>query len=139
MRHIQIPQYIAEALFQQAREELPHEACGLLTGRDERVEKHYPMVNVDHSAEHFSFDPQEQFDVLKAARATGQKILANYHSHPSSPARPSKEDIRLAYDPSVVYIIVSLAAETPDIKAFHIRNGEAVSIPIILSEDIYWS
>jgi proteasome lid subunit RPN8/RPN11 len=139
MRHIQIPQHIADAIIRQAREELPNEACGLLTGRDERVEKHYPMANIDRSPEHFSFDPQEQFHVLKSARADGQKIIANYHSHPASPARPSKEDIRLAYDPNVVYIIASLAAEKPDIKAFHIRNSEVISIPIVLSQDTYWS
>jgi proteasome lid subunit RPN8/RPN11 len=139
MRHIQIPQHIADAIIRQAREELPNEACGLLVGRDERVEQHHPMTNVDHSPEHFSFDPQEQFQVLKTARNAGLKIIANYHSHPASPARPSKEDIRLAYDPAVVYIIASLAAENPDIKAFHIRNGEVISIPIVLSQDTYWS
>ncbi|MDR3127242.1 MAG: M67 family metallopeptidase [Tannerellaceae bacterium] len=139
MRHIQIPQHIADDIIRQANQELPNEACGLLTGRDERVEQRFPLTNIDHSPEHFSFDPQEQFLVLKEARNAGQKILANYHSHPASPARPSKEDIRLAYDPNLVYIIASLADEQPDIKAFHIRNGEVVSIPIVFTQDNYWS
>lgn len=115
---IQIPRHIIDSIFRQAYNELPNEACGLLTGLDGVVDEQHPLTNVDHSPEHFSFDPQEQFQVLKVARATGKKILANYHSHPETPARPSEEDIRLAYDPNIIYIIVSLAAESPDIKAF---------------------
>lgn len=115
---IEIPQSIINAIFKQAYNELPNEACGLLTGADGIVKKQYALTNIDHSPEHFSFDPQEQFNVLKDARKNGQKIIANYHSHPETPARPSEEDIRLAYDPNIIYIIVSLAEETPVIKAF---------------------
>jgi proteasome lid subunit RPN8/RPN11 len=120
---IQLPQQIIEAIIDQASKELPDEACGLLTGVDGVVQKQYALTNIDHSPEHFSFDPKEQFDVLKDARANGQKILANYHSHPGTPARPSEEDIRLALDPGIRYIIVSFAGETPDIKAFSVVEG----------------
>ncbi len=115
---IKIPQHIVNEIIKHAQSELPNEACGLLAGVNGEVQAHYTMTNIDHSPEHFSFDPQEQFSVLKQARANGQKIIANYHSHPSTPARPSDEDKRLAFDPDIVYIIVSLANETPDIKAF---------------------
>jgi len=88
------------------------------------------MTNVDHSPEHFSFDPAEQFQTLRSARDAGLELIANYHSHPSTPSRPSEEDIRLAYDPEIIYIIVSLASEVPVIKAFRIRNGIAKEEPI---------
>ncbi|GHU91243.1 Mov34/MPN/PAD-1 family protein [Bacteroidia bacterium] len=115
---IQIPRHIVEAIIEQAYKELPNEACGLLTGVEGIVQKQYALTNIDRSPEHFSFDPREQFNVLKDARSNGQKIIANYHSHPASPARPSEEDIRLAFDPRIIYIIVSLAGEKPDMKAF---------------------
>jgi proteasome lid subunit RPN8/RPN11 len=128
---IKIPQHIADEIIKHAQSELPNEACGLLAGVNNEVQAHYTMTNIDHSPEHFSFDPQEQFSVLKQARANGQKIIANYHSHPSTPARPSEEDKRLAFDPDIVYIIVSLANETPDIKAFKIDgNNNMQSIKI---------
>jgi proteasome lid subunit RPN8/RPN11 len=120
---IRIPSHILSSIIRQAYAELPNECCGLLTGLDGIVRKQYPLTNIDHSPEHFSFDPREQFQVLKAARTEELKIIANYHSHPSTPARPSKEDIRLAYDPNVVYFIVSLAKETPVVKAFSIEEG----------------
>jgi proteasome lid subunit RPN8/RPN11 len=127
---IKIPKDIIEAIIRQARAELPDEACGLLTGVDGVVHRQYPLTNIDHSPEHFSFNPQEQFRVLKEARGAGLKIIANYHSHPASPARPSEEDIRLAYDADMVYIIVSLSEETPVIKAFSIKAGTVEPLAI---------
>ena len=127
---IKIPRDIVDAIIQQAVRELPNEACGLLVGKENEVTKQFPLTNIDESPEHFSFDPSEQFNVLRFARAESLGIIANYHSHPSSPARPSDEDIRLAYDPTIVYIIVSLAAEQPSVKAFHIDGGKSAEISI---------
>lgn len=130
---ITLPKSILNAIVQQAKAELPNEACGLLAGKDNQIVKNYALTNVDASPEHFSFDPSEQFKTLRAARSEGLQILANYHSHPETPARPSQEDIRLAFDPNIVYIIVSLAQTEPVAKAFHIRNGvvEPVEIEVL--------
>jgi len=128
---IYIPQQIIDGIIAQARNELPNEACGLLAGTGDAVTEAFPLTNADHSPQHFSFDPKEQFAVLRQARAKGLRIIANYHSHPSSPARPSEEDIRLAYDPDIIYIILSLQdAVQPVIKAFSIREGHAAEIEI---------
>ncbi|MDP4201183.1 MAG: M67 family metallopeptidase [Bacteroidota bacterium] len=127
---ISIPQYIVKAIIEQAHNELPNEACGLLVGREENVEKRFALSNIDHSPEHFSFDPTEQFNVLRNARKEGLQIIANYHSHPSTPARPSQEDIRLAYDPNILYLILSLSEEWPVLKAFRIQNGESAEVEI---------
>jgi len=121
---IQIPVQIIDELFDHARTGLPEEVCGYLAGNARQVVKHFRLTNIDHSNEHFSFDPKEQFQVVREARKLGLEILANYHSHPETPARPSPEDIRLAYDPNISYVIVSLATEVPDIKSFRIQNGE---------------
>ena len=119
-----ISQQIIDQLFDHAKLGLPEEVCGYLAGTGREVTKQFRMTNVDHSNEHFSFDPAEQFQVLRTSRKEGLTILANYHSHPETPARPSVEDIRLAYDPEISYVIVSLAGAVPDIKSFIIRNGE---------------
>ena len=130
---IEIPQHIIDAIIKQAYNELPDAACGLLTGEGNSVRKQYALTNTDHSPEHFSFDPKEQFAVLKEARKDNLQIIANYHSHPATAARPSEEDIRLAYDPDITYIIVSLAEADPVIKAFSIRECmvQPVEIKII--------
>lgn len=121
---LRIPQQIIDELFDHARTGLPEEVCGYLAGTGSEVTRQFRLTNIDHSNEHFSFDPAEQFQVVREARKAGLEILANYHSHPESPARPSQEDIRLAFDPNISYVIVSLTAEFPDVKAFRIQHGE---------------
>lgn len=122
-----------ESLLQQARKEAPVEACGYLLGTDDTsATENYAMTNIDHAEEHFTLDPREQFAAIKYARKNGLKVVGNWHSHPASPSRPSQEDIRLAYDPSILYFILSLEAEEPVLNAFRIQQGEvekhAVSI-----------
>ena len=85
-----IPQSIIEELIAQARKDAPDETCGYLLGTSgnagDSVTENYWMENIDHSPEHFSFAPKDQFTALKYARSKGLKILANWHSHPATPS-----------------------------------------------------
>jgi proteasome lid subunit RPN8/RPN11 len=126
---------IVEEMFAQAEKEAPVEACGYLAGTGESVTRRYPMTNTDRSEEHFTLDPKEQFSVMKSVRQDGLNILAVYHSHPATPARPSEEDVRLAYDSSVVYVIVSLHAGTRTIRGFRIRQGKVEEEVLSIKED----
>ena len=121
---IKIRKEILEQTRQIARTELPNEACGYLAGRDDEITRCYRLNNIDHSPEHFSFDPKEQFEAFRDARSKGLDIIANFHSHPVTPARPSQEDIRLAYDPKILYGIISLADGVEILKFFRIMNGK---------------
>ena len=124
-----IPQQVIDELIEQARRDAPDESCGYLLGErtDEGdvVTENYWMENVDHSSEHFSFAPRDQFAALKYARSRGLKILANWHSHPASPSRPSAEDLRLANDPTIRYAILSLH-QGIHLNSFKILGGEVV-------------
>jgi proteasome lid subunit RPN8/RPN11 len=116
-----------------AKKGLPNEACGLLagtTGDVQTIEAVYLLSNIDRSATHFSIDPKEHLAAIKDMRKNGYIPLGNFHSHPSTPARPSEEDIRMAYDPQASYLIVSLADQEPDIKAFAIQNHGAQPVEI---------
>jgi proteasome lid subunit RPN8/RPN11 len=120
---IYIDKAVYESIINHAREDLPNEACGYLAGTGNTVTHSFRLRNTDQSPEHFSFDPAEQFKVVKEIRNLGLEVLANYHSHPASPARPSDEDIRLAYDKSILYFIVSLQDEIPNLQAFKIDSA----------------
>ena len=121
---IQIQQHIEDKIIAHARKVYPIEACGYLAGNGDTISQSFEMRNIDNSEEHFSFDPSEQFSIVRRARNAGLDILANYHSHPRSPARPSEEDIRMAYDPDILYLIISLADKKPQIKAYKIRQSK---------------
>lgn len=122
---VTITEMAYQSILAQARKDAPVESCGYLLGPDkETATENFPMTNIDHSEEHFSFDPKEQFAAVKYARKNGLKIVGNWHSHPASPSRPSEEDKRLAYDPNILYFILSLVAEQPVLNAFRIVDGE---------------
>lgn len=129
---------IVEQMIYQARQELPNECCGLLAGQkngdDITITEIYPVRNIDESPEHFSMDPKEQFQVYYAARDRGLNLLGNYHSHPATPSRPSREDIRLAHDPEAVYAIISLAGADPVLKFFSIKEGLPAEIPLFIKK-----
>jgi len=121
---IRIPQSIHDDLIAHAREGFPLEVCGILGGAVDSVSAIYRMTNTDASNEHFMMDPKEQFTTVKDLRAKGLAMLAVYHSHPETPARPSEEDIRLALTPDVSYIIISLAdSALPVVKSYKISSG----------------
>ncbi|MCF6248576.1 MAG: M67 family metallopeptidase [Desulfobacula sp.] len=119
---MRVPKNIYDQIILHAKKDLPNEACGYLAGKGGVVTKAYVIKNIDQSHEHFSFDPQEQFAVIKDMRKRNLVPIAVYHSHPATPARPSKEDIKLAYDPDISYLIISLAGNVPDIKSFKIKK-----------------
>ena len=120
-----------EKMIAYAEKQAPIEACGLLGGRIEEdvkiVKKVFYLTNTDHSPEHFSLAPQEQFAVVRELRAEGWVLLGNWHSHPASPSRPSEEDKRLAFDPRASYLILSLAAEKPVLHSFRIDSEKKVT------------
>ncbi len=131
MDALEIPEKIIEEMIEQAKIAIPVEACGILAGKENRVEKFYKMVNTDNSNRHFTMLPEEQFKVIKDIRSEGLKMLAIYHSHPETGARPSQEDIRLAVTPDVIYVILSLANPSePDIKAFEIETDVVTAVPV---------
>lgn len=126
MPALEIPKHIFSQMLAQARAEAPIEACGLLAGSSHHVEQLYKMTNTDQSADHFTMAPEEQFAAMKDMRAKGLEMLAIYHSHPASPARPSAEDIRLALTNGVLYVVLSLQRPTESqARAFNIEDGVA--------------
>jgi proteasome lid subunit RPN8/RPN11 len=121
---LKITQDIIDKIIAHGHSEAPLEACGYLAGKDGLIRKSIPMKNIDASPVHYSMDPAQQFAAVRGCRAEGLTIMAVYHSHPETAANPSAEDIKLAYDPALSYVIVSLADSSPCINSFTIRNEQ---------------
>ena len=127
----------AEEMIRHARREYPNEACGLLAGKDGRVEEVYQMTNAEHSPVTYRLDPEEQYRTFTEIEEEGWELLAIYHSHSHSPAYPSATDLELAFYPDSLYLIISLADRArPSIRAFRIVEGviEEERVEITLSE-----
>jgi proteasome lid subunit RPN8/RPN11 len=53
----------------------------------------------------------------------GLDLGAIYHSHTRSAPYPSQTDINLAFYPDALYVIVGVAGEEPEVRAYTIRDG----------------
>ena len=132
-----MPLTLAKSVFDElaaaAAQGAPLEVCGLLAGTGARVTKGYLLANADASADHYRMLPAEQFAAINDMRRQGLRMLAIWHSHPASPARMSAEDLRLAYTPNVLYVILSLAeAGGPIARAFAVKEGVAQEVPMVI-------
>ena len=132
-----------DEIVQYAKEHLPEESCGLIAGEidgdNKTIKKVYFLENTDHAEDHFTLNPKEQLEAVKDMRKNGYKPLGNWHSHPSSPSRPSVEDIKLAYDKEASYMIVSFLTKAPVINSFHIEENQYEKEDLrIFNEEYYF-
>ncbi|MDO8446759.1 MAG: M67 family metallopeptidase [Deltaproteobacteria bacterium] len=122
---MKITQTIIDEILVHAREGYPDEVCGLMAGRDGTISRVFRTTNIDKSSISYMMEPAEQFRAFKEMRAEGLELLAIYHSHPTSPAYPSQTDVRLAFYPEAVYVIVSLRkVGNTEVKGFRILDGK---------------
>jgi proteasome lid subunit RPN8/RPN11 len=119
------------AIISHARESAPHECCGLIGGKGDTSQTVYRTRNIaaDRSVT-YEAAPEDLFAAQREMRARGEELLAIYHSHPrATDPQPSATDIRLAYYPAAVYLIVGLGNHEPCIRAFRINESEGRAEP----------
>lgn len=121
-----IPRALVEEMFAHARAASPAECCGLLGGSEERAQSVYPLRNVAPRAEvAYEAAPEELFDAQRRMRERGEQLAAVYHSHPrSAEPAPSATDVRLAFYPSAIYLIIGFGEAGCVLRAFRISERE---------------
>jgi proteasome lid subunit RPN8/RPN11 len=109
---------VRAALEQHAQAEAPNEACGVVVLRDGRAERYEPGRNRAVSPYRFELDVDPEVWFLEDE---GNE-LAVFHSHLSSPARPSRTDVEnIGLWEGRPYLILSLG--TGELAAFTIEGG----------------
>lgn len=129
---LEIPREMFDAMVAHARAHRPLEACGLVGGRDGRAERFYPTPNADQSPVHYTIPPKEILRVMRELDRDGLELVAIFHSHPASRAYPSQTDVQNAHYPESVYLILSLAAEEPDLRGYRIVDGTIEPVEVIV-------
>lgn len=110
---IKVPKQQLDEIREHGVRDYPYECCGLLLGRfgedGKTVKETLPISNArEESAKRnrFLITPEELMRGERYARSRDLEVVGFYHSHPDSPAVPSKYDLDHAW-PAYSYIIVS--------------------------------
>jgi proteasome lid subunit RPN8/RPN11 len=105
---IEVASDVIATLIEEARRAAPEECCGLLLGREGRIETVQPAVNVAQDRmRRFEIDPLALLAAHKAARAGGPQIVGYYHSHPEGHPVPSATDCEHASSDARIWAIVA--------------------------------
>jgi [CysO sulfur-carrier protein]-S-L-cysteine hydrolase len=121
---VRLPRALADEMIAHARSELPNEACGIFGGTLEgELHTFHPARNADASPYRYSVDADDLLRIALAIDESADEVAAIYHSHTLSPASPSRTDIELAFWPEAAYVIVSLAGDPPEIRAWRLAEG----------------
>ena len=157
VERLEFPEALRQELIAHAREGNPDEVCGILAGRDGRVERAFRVSNTADAVPadsgvfrdresgaasagrkpvHYYMDPRDQLRVYNEVDDLGLDVIGYYHSHTHSEARPSPTDVRLATDLTPYYVLVSLV-EPATVRAWRItkadpmdETGDVIEVPL---------
>ncbi len=118
----------------------PEESCGLLVGRRlasgaVEVSEAHAAANVQEGARdrRFEIDPALRFRLMRALAGGTETIVGHYHSHPDQPAVPSVQDLAMAFEPELVWLITSITAgRAAETAAFRIDEARARRLTLVV-------
>jgi [CysO sulfur-carrier protein]-S-L-cysteine hydrolase len=129
---MRIDRRLIDEMIEHARRDAPDECCGMVARSGEELVARHPAANAAASPLRFEIDPVELrgivFDRIDDA---GLELGAIYHSHTRTAPEPSQTDINFAASwPGVLWIIVGLAGEAPEVRTWRIDNGEVTEVSL---------
>ncbi len=113
----------------------PFEACGVLLGRlaQDRPAQHKTVdveqvlharnINVQRPRDRYLLDPDDFLAADRAARDAGLEIVGIWHSHPDASPRPSRADLKTAWE-GYSYLIAGVTALGPNrLRSWRLEDG----------------
>ncbi len=132
---VEIPAAIVEAVVEHARAEDPNEACGIVVGdrpaaAGGRALRWEPTRNKAASPFRYEIDPDDLLRLTVTTDDADETFWAIVHSHVRTAARPSPTDVRLAFYPDALYLLVSLASDRPEIRCWRIVSDRVFEVEL---------
>jgi proteasome lid subunit RPN8/RPN11 len=128
---MKIARELLDEIVAHAREDAPNECCGIVGGRDGEALTVHRARNEFASPTRFMVHALDQFKITQEIEDAGNEIVAMYHSHPKSEAKPSPTDVNLADGwPDPLWVICSLMGAEPTVRAFSIRDGDVEEVEL---------
>ncbi|MCA1059084.1 M67 family metallopeptidase [Rossellomorea aquimaris] len=125
---------LREYLIRSCKKELPNEACGFISGKNNICSKIWPTTNVNPSPFTFAIDINEESKIVNEINKRNEDLIAVYHSHPNGIAIPSKDDILFAPDSEIHYFIISISLSRAVVKCYKIAEGSVSEVKVAQGE-----
>ena len=121
------------AIVDHAERSFPQECCGLLVGREK---ENVVWIGEIHESENLADDPTRWFEVdptlrlqlQRGLRGSGRGIIGIYHSHPDGLALPSPRDLECAWEPDLIWLIMSIQPEGVIESRAHVLTGDEYNL-----------
>jgi proteasome lid subunit RPN8/RPN11 len=127
---MRIPKEMVAEIVAHAEADAPNECCGMIAASDGQAVRVYRATNTAASPLRYEIDGLEQFHIQTEIEDAGWDLGAIYHSHTRSPPVPSQTDINLAFYPDALYLIVGVAGDEPEVRAFHIVDSQVEEVEL---------
>ena len=122
-----------DEMVRHAVEDAPNECCGVLMSRKGEPPYLRRLANDDASPYSYSVRSEDLLDIFRRTDDGGEELIAIYHSHTHTEAYPSQTDVRMAFYPDSLYVIVSLKdRENPAVRAFRILEGKIEEVEVVV-------
>lgn len=134
MSTYKLPRQIVNGILSLAQSKTDQEVCGLISQDKNQNMTLIPIPNIAKDPEKFfEMDPASTIKAMKNIRENDSVLFAIFHSHPHTPAQPSKTDIEQAGYPEALYLIVSLNTKgVLELKGFKIQGDTVISTDLVL-------
>jgi proteasome lid subunit RPN8/RPN11 len=126
---------LLDELIAHAHAEAPNECCGMIAcepGQPRRAVRVHRATNTAASPLRYEIDGSEQYRIQSEIEDAGLDLGAIYHSHTRSTPHPSQTDINLAFYPESLYVIVGVAGDEPDVRAYRIVDGRVKEVALTI-------
>jgi proteasome lid subunit RPN8/RPN11 len=132
-RQLKISKEQWQEMLDYVEQNAPLESCGLLAGKNDRVEKVILVRNQAQSPVRFVMDPYEQLQAFNWIESNGLDLLGIFHSHPTGPEIASATDlVEAAYE--VVHLIWSRNRNRWQARGFWIEHASATEVSLQIVE-----
>jgi proteasome lid subunit RPN8/RPN11 len=115
-----------------AQETPSEEVCGVLGGKDNRIEALYRARNAAESRRtRFEMDSRDIFASIRAIDDADLDLIGFYHSHTHTQAYPSPTDVAMWQstwaNEALCFICSLMEPDRPLLRAFHINEAGAIA------------
>ena len=134
---IRLPAELADQLLEHARLEHPNESCALLGGSASSgaVTSVHLARNRLASPYRYEIAAADLVRIVHAIDASGEDLVAIFHSHPTTPPVPSPTDRREARY-AAIQLIAGVSAGTPALAAWKLDGPHAVRVGLAIGDSL---